>query len=71
MFIFYSDLMKYFLPELDLHKKKIRWNRGSNGYSAKVPKYIADVAELIEMDPDPYFEGVRFSSYIFQYCLFH
>ncbi|XP_032690127.1 uncharacterized protein LOC116853254 [Odontomachus brunneus] len=40
-----------------IQKKKLKWNGGSDGYNAKIPKYIADIAELIEMDPDPYFEG--------------
>ncbi|KAM0736332.1 hypothetical protein ACS0PU_010293 [Formica fusca] len=40
-----------------VHKKKIKWNRGSNGYNAQIPRYVADVAELLDMDPDPYFEG--------------
>ncbi|KAL0128074.1 hypothetical protein PUN28_003363 [Cardiocondyla obscurior] len=40
-----------------LHKKSIRWKRGGNGYNANVPRYIADIAELLDMDPDPYFEG--------------
>ncbi|XP_011870349.1 PREDICTED: uncharacterized protein LOC105563391 isoform X2 [Vollenhovia emeryi] len=40
-----------------VYKKSIRWKRGSKGYSAKVPRYIADIAELIDMEPDPYFEG--------------
>lgn len=40
-----------------VHKKSIKWKRGSNGYSANVPRYIADIAELLDMDPDPYFEG--------------
>lgn len=29
-----------------------------NAVTAKVPKYLADLTEIIEMDPDPYFEGV-------------
>ncbi|RLU25293.1 hypothetical protein DMN91_003386 [Ooceraea biroi] len=41
----------------EVYKKKIKWSRGSDGYNTKIPRYIADVAELIEMDPDPYFEG--------------
>lgn len=36
-------------------KKKIKWSRGGDGYNTKIPKYIADIAELIEIDPDPYF----------------
>ncbi|XP_025162233.1 uncharacterized protein LOC105191284 isoform X2 [Harpegnathos saltator] len=39
-----------------IQRKKMRWNGGSNGYNAKIPKYVADIAELIEMDPDPYFD---------------
>lgn len=47
-----------FLIEFDVHKKKIKWNRGSSGYNTQIPRYVADVAELLDMDPDPYFEGV-------------
>lgn len=48
-----------FLIEFDeVYKKKIKWSKGSDGYNTKIPRYIADIAELIEMDPDPYFEGV-------------
>ncbi|XP_020279427.1 uncharacterized protein LOC109852575 [Pseudomyrmex gracilis] len=43
--------------EFDKIKKRIKWNRGHNGYSAQIPRYIADIAELIDMDPDPSFEG--------------
>ncbi|KAL6439055.1 hypothetical protein ACFW04_003804 [Cataglyphis niger] len=43
--------------EFDVHKKKIKWNRGSSGYNTQIPRYVADVAELLDMDPDPYFEG--------------
>ncbi|KYQ55896.1 hypothetical protein ALC60_05178 [Trachymyrmex zeteki] len=38
----------------ELPKKKIKWKKGCK---ANVPKYIADIAELLDMDPDPYFEG--------------
>lgn len=41
-----------------VHKKSVRWKRGSNGYSTNVPRYIADIAELLDMDSDSYFEGV-------------
>lgn len=48
-----------FLIEFNaIHKKSIKWKRGSNGYSTNVPRYIADIAELFDMEPDPYFEGV-------------
>lgn len=46
-----------------LHKKSIKWKIGSEGFSANVPRYIADIAELFDMDPDPYFEGVCLTSY--------
>ncbi|KYN08064.1 PREDICTED: uncharacterized protein LOC108776494 [Cyphomyrmex costatus] len=36
-----------------LHKKKIKWKSNT----ANVPKYIANLAELLDMEPDPYFEG--------------
>lgn len=49
-----------------VRKKDIKWSRGSNGFSTKIPRYITDIAELLEMDPDPYFDAVW--SYIFQYC---
>lgn len=53
------DFIKYYFTiELNIHKKKIKWSGRSSGYNAKVPKYVADIAELIEIDPDPYFEGV-------------
>ncbi|KYN17477.1 hypothetical protein ALC57_10269 [Trachymyrmex cornetzi] len=39
--------------EFELPKKKIKWKK----CKANVPKYIADIAELLDMDPDPYFEG--------------
>lgn len=50
-----------------VHKKSVKWKRGSTGYSANVPRYIADIAELIDMDPDPYFEGVCLTECI-HYC---
>ena len=44
--------------ELQLvHKKDIKWNRMGNAVTAKLPKYLADLTEIIDMDPDPYFEG--------------
>lgn len=46
-----------------MHKKSIKWKRGGDGYKADIPKYIADIAELFDMDPDPYFEGVCLTSY--------
>lgn len=59
-----SDTNLVFLLEFNaVHKKSIKWKRGSKGYSANVPKYIADIAELIDMDPDPYFEGVCLTNY--------
>ncbi|XP_076245686.1 TATA box-binding protein-associated factor RNA polymerase I subunit C-like isoform X2 [Calliopsis andreniformis] len=39
-------------------KKDVKWNHTGNSVTAKVPKYIADIAEIIDMDPDPHFEGV-------------
>lgn len=51
------------------HKKKIKWKGGSNGYNAQIPRYVADIAELLDTDPDPYFEGV-YLTYIFQKFLF-
>lgn len=27
--------------------------------TAKIPKYVADLAQVIDKDPDPYFKGVR------------
>lgn len=46
--------------ELELiHKKDVKWNRTKNTIIAKVPKYVADIAQIIDKDPDPYFEGVR------------
>ncbi|XP_077261778.1 TATA box-binding protein-associated factor RNA polymerase I subunit C-like [Temnothorax americanus] len=56
-----NRIIKYYekhKKEFDVvHKKSIKWKRGSKGYSANVPRYIADIAELLDMDPDPYFEG--------------
>ncbi|XP_054005973.1 uncharacterized protein LOC128890953 [Hylaeus anthracinus] len=40
-----------------IHKRDIKWNCSKNAATAKVPKYIADIAAIIDMDPDPYFEG--------------
>ncbi|XP_072749836.1 uncharacterized protein Taf1c-like [Anoplolepis gracilipes] len=40
-----------------LYKRKIKWNRGSSGYSAQIPRCVADIAELVDMEPDSYFEG--------------
>ncbi|XP_043265581.1 uncharacterized protein LOC122405127 [Colletes gigas] len=40
-----------------IHKKDIKWNRKDKTVDAKVPKYVADMAAIIDMDPDPYFEG--------------
>ncbi|XP_014479714.1 PREDICTED: uncharacterized protein LOC106747002 [Dinoponera quadriceps] len=44
--------------EFGVPKKKTKWkvkNNGSNAYT-NIPRYVADIAELIEMNPDPYFE---------------
>ncbi|KAK9304854.1 hypothetical protein QLX08_003922 [Tetragonisca angustula] len=41
-----------------IHKKDVKWNRTKNIIIAKVPKYVADMAQIIDKDPDPYFEGV-------------
>ncbi|CAL7946110.1 unnamed protein product [Xylocopa violacea] len=52
----------YFLKhekELGLiHKKDVKWNRTKGAANAKIPKYIVDLAQTIDQDPDPYFEGV-------------
>lgn len=45
----------FFIEFDETPKKKIKWSRGGDGYNTKIPKYIADIAELIEIDPDPYF----------------
>ncbi|OAD52878.1 hypothetical protein WN48_11255 [Eufriesea mexicana] len=57
------DRMKHYYlkhkKELELiHKKDIKWNRTKHAFIAKVPKYIANLAQIIDKDPDPYFEGV-------------
>jgi len=75
--VYIKDLITVFISDTNLikcisefnviHKKSIKWKRGSNGYNANVPRYIADIAELLDMDPDPYFEGVCLTHCI-HYC---
>lgn len=48
------------LVELKLiHKKDVKWNHTKGAITAKIPKYIVDIAKIIDKDPDPCFEGVR------------
>ncbi|XP_076178174.1 TATA box-binding protein-associated factor RNA polymerase I subunit C-like isoform X2 [Ptiloglossa arizonensis] len=41
-----------------IHKKDIKWNRRKNVVTTKIPKYVTEIATIIDMDPDPYFDGV-------------
>ncbi|KOC68409.1 hypothetical protein WH47_03567 [Habropoda laboriosa] len=54
-------LKHYYLKhekELGLvQKKHIKWNDTKSATTAKVPQYVADLAQIIDKDPDPYFEG--------------
>ncbi|CAK9830885.1 hypothetical protein ANTRET_LOCUS7976 [Anthophora retusa] len=55
-------LKRYYLKhekELGLiQKKDVKWSGTKGAMTAKVPKYVADLAQIINKDPDPYFEGV-------------
>lgn len=42
-----------------IHKKDVKWNHTKGAITAKIPKYVADIAKIIDKDPDPCFEGVR------------
>lgn len=39
-------------------KEDLKWNK-SNEKCSNVPQYLAEIAEVVESDPDPYFNGVR------------
>ncbi|XP_068974470.1 uncharacterized protein TAF1C-like isoform X1 [Bombus flavifrons] len=41
-----------------IHKKDVKWNHTKGAITAKIPKYVADIAKIIDKDPDPCFEGV-------------
>lgn len=45
------------MTELDLGVKKIEFKNGKSETTTTLPKFVADLAELMEMDPDPDFEG--------------
>ncbi|XP_036141300.1 uncharacterized protein LOC114253727 [Monomorium pharaonis] len=51
---YYEKHKKEFKP---VHKKSVKWKMEDNRYRANVPRYVAEIAELLDMDPDPYFEG--------------
>ncbi|XP_017877115.1 uncharacterized protein LOC108623245 isoform X2 [Ceratina calcarata] len=55
-------LKKYYVThqkELEfIRKNDVKWKKNKNALTTKLPRYISDLAELIEKDPDPYFEGV-------------
>lgn len=42
-----------------IHKKDVKWTSSKDAVTTKIPKYIADLAETMDKDPDPYFEGVK------------
>ncbi|XP_033325282.1 TATA box-binding protein-associated factor RNA polymerase I subunit C-like [Megalopta genalis] len=39
------------------YKKDIKWKHTDRILTAKVPRYVADIAEIMALDPDPHFEG--------------
>lgn len=41
-----------------LKRDDIKWNKNSKLKTTTLPRYIAEIAEIIELDPDPYFSGV-------------
>ena len=41
------------------HKKNIKWKKEKKTETTMLPRYVAELAEILEMDPDPYFKGVR------------
>ncbi|XP_012147864.1 TATA box-binding protein-associated factor RNA polymerase I subunit C-like [Megachile rotundata] len=41
-----------------IYKKDVQWKHDKGTDTAKVPKYLADLAGTMDKDPDPYFEGV-------------
>ncbi|KAG6797130.1 hypothetical protein HZU73_07516 [Apis mellifera caucasica] len=50
----------YLKHEKDLkliYKKDVKWNHMKDIITAKIPKYVADLAQVIDKDPDPYFKG--------------
>ncbi|KZC10848.1 PREDICTED: uncharacterized protein LOC107189068 [Dufourea novaeangliae] len=51
-------------------KKDIKWQHTKEAITAKVPKYVADIAEIMNMDPDPYFEGA-YNWYFTGGCVIH
>ncbi|XP_076279135.1 TATA box-binding protein-associated factor RNA polymerase I subunit C-like [Lasioglossum baleicum] len=40
-----------------IRKHNIKWQHTDRTVTAKMPKYVADIAEIMDLDPDPYFEG--------------
>ncbi|XP_029040385.1 uncharacterized protein LOC114874863 [Osmia bicornis bicornis] len=41
-----------------IYKKDVKWTSTKDAVTTKIPKYIADLAETMDKDPDPYFEGI-------------
>ena len=39
-------------------KKDVQWVKDNGNKSTSLPRYVAEIAEIIELDPDPYFSGV-------------
>ena len=39
-------------------KKELNWVKDNGKNSTSLPKFVAEVAEIVELDPDPYFSGV-------------
>ncbi|XP_043669671.1 uncharacterized protein LOC122629877 isoform X1 [Vespula pensylvanica] len=40
-----------------VHKKGIKWSKNNDKVTTVLPKYAAEIAELVELDPDPYLKG--------------
>ncbi|XP_051174820.1 uncharacterized protein LOC127290354 [Leptopilina boulardi] len=49
--------LKYEKVMQKLKRDDIKWNKNSKLKTTTLPRYIAEIAEIIELDPDPYFSG--------------
>lgn len=56
-----NRIKNYYLKYEKIMKKvkkgDIKWDKSSEIRTTSLPRYVAEIAEIIEFDPDPYFSG--------------
>lgn len=45
------------LNSINCNLKNVKWKTGDKSNVMKLPRYMADTAEILQCDPDPYFSG--------------